>query len=146
MPTKPHKNIKSKLQEAIEKSTKKHRRKAKPLTRKRVTYCGIAGILFGWLGIHNFMMHRPKRAFGHIIYSAITFDMFAIPLIYAAFVVYQCRHGKECIDITSYDDTLNVVVIVGLILFITSVIWGVVEGIILIANRSRFPVEAEPTK
>lgn len=142
MPTKPHSATRSKLEEAVEKSSRK-RHKKKPLTRGRITYCGIMGILFGWLGVHNFMMHRTKRAFGHIIYSAITFDLFFIPFAYAAYVVYQCRHGYECIDMSSYDDTLNVILIIGLILFATSVIWGIIEGIVLITSRSRFPSKTE---
>jgi hypothetical protein len=144
MPTKPsqHKSKKHSnnyLDEAVAKSTY-HK---KPVTRNRAILAGLLGIPFGWIGIHNFLMRRKKRAFAHFTFSSIGFGMFFLPVCYGVAVIYQCRHTKECIDISSYDDTLNAIVITGIILFAISVLWGAIEGIILLINRNRFPVSTD---
>lgn len=140
MPTKPSKKKHGKdyLDEAVAKSTY-HK---KPITRKRAIRAGILGILLGCTGIHNSIMHNKKRGFAHLLLSTIAFGMFFFPLSHAFLVVYQCQHGGECINITGYDDVLNVLVIAGFILFIASIIWGIVEGIIILKNCKNFPKEA----
>ena len=138
MPTKPSKNKKhgkDYLDEAVAKSTYRK----KPITRSRAIKAGIFGILLGTTGIHNAIMRNKKRGFVHLLYSSITFGMFFMPLSYAFSVVYRCQHGGECVDISGYDDTLNVLVIAGFILFFTSIVWGIVEGVIILKNYKSFP-------
>ena len=138
MPTKPNRNRKhgkDYLDEAVAKSTY-HK---KPITRSRAIKAGILGILLGTTGIHNAMMRNKKRGFVHLLYSSFTFGMVFLPLCHGFLVVYQCRHGGECIDISGYDDTLNAIVIAGLILFFASIVWGVVEGVIILKNYKSFP-------
>lgn len=137
MPTKPthKKHGKDYLDEAVAKSTYRK----KPITRSRAIKAGILGILLGCTGIHNALMHNKKRGFVHLLASSIAFGMFFLPLCHGFLVVYQCQHGGECIDMSSYDDTLNFLVIAGFVLFIASIIWGIVEGIIILANLRRYP-------
>ena len=138
MPTKPNKNRKhgkDYLDEAVAKSTY-HK---KPITRSRAIKAGILGILLGTTGIHNAMMRNKKRGFIHLLFSSAAFGMFFLPISHAFTVVYLCKHGGECIDISSYDDTLNILVIAGFILFFASIVWGIVEGIIILKNCKSFP-------
>ena len=138
MPTKPSKHKKhgkDYLDDAVAKSTY-HK---KPITRGRAIKAGILGILLGTTGIHNALMHNKKRGFVHLLFSSATFGMFFLPLGHAFSVVYLCKHGGECIDISSYDDALNVLVIAGFILFAASIIWGIVEGVIILKNCKSFP-------
>jgi hypothetical protein len=141
MPTKPShkKHGKAYLDEAVAKSTYRK----KPITRSRAIKAGILGILLGTTGIHNALMHNKKRGFVHLLYSSTTFGMFFLPLCHGFLVIYKCRHGGECIDMTSYDDTLNALVIAGLILFATSIIWGIVEGVIILKNAKNFPKKTD---
>ena len=134
MPTKPHSKIT--LEEAVAKSTWQ----SKPITRKRATLAGYFGVLLGFTGVHNLIMRRKKRAFAHAASSAVAFAMMLIPLAHALIVVYKCKHPEQyaCPDISGYDDTLNVVLITGIILSILAILWGIAEGIIILANRNRF--------
>ena len=130
MPTKPSKykkHGKDYLEEAVAKSTYHY----KPITRKRAAVAALIGIPFGWSGIHNFMMRRRKRAALHFIISTIAISMFFYPLSYGIAVVYQCQHGGECIDMSGYDDTFNVLIIVGLISFALNILWGIIESVII---------------
>ena len=134
MPTKPHRKMT--LDEAVAKSTWQ----SKPITRKRATLAGYLGILLGFTGIHNLIMRRKKRAIAHAASSAIAFAMMLIPLAHALIVVYKCKHPEQyaCPDISGYDDTLNVVLIAGIILSMLAILWGMVEGVIILLNRNRF--------
>ena len=44
----------------------------------------------------------------------------------------------QCIKIDDYDDTLNVIMIIGLILTLVSILWGIVESVIILINRKNF--------
>ena len=139
MPTKPSKSTrkhgKDYLDEAVAKSTYHY----KPITRRRAIYAAILGIPFGWAGIHNFIMRRKKRGALHMIISTVALSLFFYPLSYGISVVYRCRKGLECIDMSGYDDTLNVLIIIGLILYGANIIWGIVESVIILINIKRFP-------
>jgi hypothetical protein len=142
MPTKPtkHKNHgKAYLDEAVAKST--YRRK--PITRRRALYGALLGIPFGWMGIHNFALRQKKRGLLHMLTSNIAFLLFFIPFCLGIMAVYPCRHGGECIDISSYDDTLNVLLIIGLIAFVVCIIWGIIESVVILINLNRFPKSTE---
>lgn len=133
MPTKPRKMT---LKEAVARSTWQE----KPITRRRATLAAYFGILLGFTGIHNLIMRRKKRALAHAASSTVAFAMFLGPLIYVLIVVVKCRHPEqyECPDISGYDDTLNVIMIIGMILSALAILWGIVEGIIILLNRNRF--------
>ena len=133
MPTKPRKMT---LEEAVARSTWQE----KPITRRRATIAAYFGILLGFTGIHNLIMRRKKRALAHAISSAVAFAMFLVPLILVLIVVIKCQHPEqfECPDISGYDDTLNVIMITGIVLSALAVLWGTIEGIILLINRNRF--------
>jgi len=133
MPTKPHKMT---LEEAVARSTWQE----KPITRRRATIAAYLGILLGFTGIHNLIMRRKKRALAHAVSSTIAIAMFLIPLISVLIVVVKCQHPEqfECPDISGYDDTLNVIMIAGMILTALAIIWGFIEGVILLLNRNRF--------
>ncbi len=137
MPTKPNrkKHGKDYLDEAVAKSTYRK----KPITRSRAIKAGILGILLGTTGIHNAMMRNKKRGFIHLLFSSITFGMFFLPLGHGLVIVYTCQHGGECIDMSSYDDTLNFILIAGIVLFLASIIWGIVEGIIILKHAGDYP-------
>lgn len=137
MPTKPHKTSHGKnyLDEAVAKSTYHY----KPITRKRAATAASLGLFLGWSGLHNFLMRRRKRGALHFILSAISIAMFFYPLCHGIAVVYQCQHGGKCIDMSSYDDFLNVLIIIGLITFAANIIWGIVEAIVIFINLGRFP-------
>ena len=137
MPTKPHAKKKMTLDEAVAKSDWRNR----PISRKRATVAGVLGIPFGCLGIHDFILHHKKRGFIHLIVSSIVFGMFFMPFIYGVSVVYGCMHpelGLQCVNISEYDDTLNVVMTIGLIGTLASIIWGIVESVIVLINRNKF--------
>lgn len=134
-PSKHRKHGKDYLDEAVAKSTFRK----KPITRSRAIKAGILGILLGTTGIHNAIMRNKKRGFVHLLFSSAAFGMFFLPLCHAFSVVYLCRHGGECVDMSSYDDTLNALVIAGFILFFASIVWGIVEGIIILKNCKSFP-------
>ncbi|MCQ2570747.1 MAG: hypothetical protein MJ154_00650 [Candidatus Saccharibacteria bacterium] len=136
MPTKPthKKHGKAYLDEAVAKST--HRRK--PITRNRAITAGILALPMGCLGMHDIILHNIKRGLIHAVISSIAFGMFLIPLTYAFMVIYKCKHDMGCDDIHGYDDTLNAVLITGIVLFAASVIWGIVEGIIILTHLDRF--------
>lgn len=133
MPTKPHKMT---LEEAVARSTWQE----KPITRRRATIAAYFGILLGFTGIHNLIMRRKKRALAHAVSSTAAFALFFGPLLYVLIVVVKCQHPEqyECPDISSYDDTLNVIMIIGMILSALAILWGVIEGIIILLNRHRF--------
>lgn len=137
MPTKPShkKHGKDYLDEAVAKSTYRK----KPITRSRAIKAGILGILLGTTGIHNAMMRNKKRGFVHLMYSSATFGMFFLPICHGISVVYKCQHGGECIDMSSYDDTLNFILIAGIVLFLASIVWGIVEGVIILKHAGDYP-------
>jgi TM2 domain-containing membrane protein YozV len=136
MPTKPSskKHGKAYLDEAVEKSTYR----AKPITRKKAIIAGCLALPLGSTGIHNFLMRNKKRGFFHLLISSIAFGLFFFPFSHALLAVYSCQMGGECIDMSSYDDTLNALLITGLILLAGSIIWGAVEGIIILINHKHF--------
>lgn len=137
MPTKPsRKHGKDFLDEAVAKSTYRK----KELTRNRVIFAGILAFPLGSTGIHNFLMRNKKRGLIHLLYSSTTFGMFFIPMVYGLAVLYRCTHKMGCEDISDYDDTLNAILIAGLILFCISIIWGAVEGVIILLHRNRYPI------
>ncbi len=133
MPTKPHKMT---LDEAVARSTWQD----KPITRRRATIAGYFGVLLGFTGVHNLIMRQKKRALIHALSSAAAFAMFLAPLIYVLVVVVKCQHPEkfECPDISGYDDTLNVIMIIGMILSGLALLWGTAEGVIILLNRNRF--------
>lgn len=137
MPTKPSKKKHGKdyLDEAVAKSTF-HK---KPITRKRAIIAGLLAIPLGCIGFHDLLLRNKKRGFIHLVVSSIAFGMVFFPLAHAFAVVYQCQIGKECISMEGYDGTLNAIVIAGMIFFAASVIWGIIEGIIILTHLSRFP-------
>ena len=125
MPTKPRTEKKMTLDEAVAKSDWHNR----PVSRKRATVAGILGTPFGCLGIHD------------LIATTIAFGLFFVPFIYGVSVVYGCMHPEmnlQCIKIDDYDDTLNVIMIIGLILTLVSILWGIVESVIILINRKNF--------
>ena len=135
MPTKPKKKLT--LDEAVEASTWRH----KPISRRRATVAGLLGIMFGYTGIHNFIMHRKKRGFCHMLISSASLLALFLPLIQAVFVVYSCKHpefGYPCYKMDSYDDALNVLLIIGIIATVFNVAWGAIEGAIILIHRNRF--------
>lgn len=136
MPTKPSKNKHGKdyLDEAVAKST--YRRK--PISRNRAIAAGILAVPLGCIGMHDILLRNKKRGFIHILISSVAFGMFFLPLSHAFMIVYKCKHNLGCEDIHGYDDTLNVIVIAGLILFAASIIWGIIEGIIILTHLNRF--------
>lgn len=130
MPTSPNKKHgRDYLEEAVAKSTY-HK---KPLTRERAISCGILAIMLGTTGIHNFLMRQKKRGLLHLLFSSLAFGMFLIPLCFGL-AAYR-KH----IDISSYDKTLNAILIGGIVLFAVSLIWAIAEGIILLINAKNFP-------
>ncbi len=133
MPTKPHRMT---LDEAVARSAWQE----KPITRRRASIAAYFGILLGFTGIHNLIMRRKKRALAHALSSAVAFAMFLGPLLYVLIVVYKCQHPAqyECPDISGYDDTLNVIMIIGMILSALALLWGFVEGVVILLNRNRF--------
>lgn len=136
MPTKPSKNKHGKdyLDEAVAKST--YRRK--PISRNRAIAAGILAVPLGCIGMHDILLRNKKRGFIHMLISSVAFGMFFLPLSHAFMIVYKCKHNLGCEDIHGYDDTLNVIVIAGLILFAASIIWGIIEGIIILTHLNRF--------
>lgn len=136
MPTKPSrkssfkstKHGKDYLDEAVAKSGYYR----KPITKKRAILAGILAIPFGSTGIHNYIMHNAKRGFIQGLIGSITFAMVIIPLSYGIMAYYRK------IDISGYDDTLNAILIIGLIGFAISLIWGIVEGIIILTHIGKF--------
>lgn len=110
----------------------------KPITQKRAIKAGIFGILFGFTGIHNAMLNNRKRALAHLLSSGLAFAMFLVPLFIGFIVVYQCKHGNGCTDISGYDDTLNVILITGMILSVAAILWGIIEGIIILLKSARY--------
>ena len=137
MPTKPHTEKKMTLDEAVAKSDWHNR----PVSRKRATVAGIVGIPFGCLGMHDFIMRHKKRGFIHLIATTIAFGLFFGPFIYGVSVVYGCMHPElklQCVKIDDYDDTLNVIMIIGLVLTLASILWGIVESVIILARRNQF--------
>lgn len=141
MPTSPRKSNKrgkDYLEEAVAKSTYHY----KPITRRRAAVAALFGIPFGWMGIHNFMMRRRKRAALHFAISAIAISMFFYPLCYGISVYYKCQQTGECAKVEN-DDLLNVLVIIGLIAFALNIIWGIVESVIILININRFPSSIE---
>ena len=138
-PTKSKKHGKAYLDEAVAKSTY-HK---KPITRKRAFCAAVFGIPFGWMGMHNFIMRRKKRGLLHLLTSNIAFLLFFVPFCLGIMAVYPCRHGGECIDISSYDNTLNVILIIGIVSFVACLIWGIVESVVILINLNRFPETVE---
>ena len=136
MPTKPSKNKHGKdyLDEAVAKST--YRRK--PISRNRAIAAGILAVPLGCIGMHDILLRNRKRGFIHMLISSVAFGMFFLPLSHAFMIVYKCKHNLGCEDIHGYDDTLNVIVIAGFILFAASIIWGIIEGIIILTHLNRF--------
>ena len=137
MPTKPRANKKMTLDEAVAKSDWRNR----PVSRKRATVAGILGIPFGCLGMHDLIMRHKKRGFIHLIATTIAFGLFFVPFIYGVSVVYGCMHPEmnlQCVKIDDYDDTLNVIMIIGMVLTVASIIWGIVESVIILINRKNF--------
>ena len=141
MPTKPHrsKDTKKFLDEAVAKSTYH----TKPVTRKRALTAALLAFPLGSLGVHNFMMRLKKRGFLHLIVSTIGFSMVFYPLVYGIAVYYKCTYEKQCIDISGYDGLLNAIIITGMVLWSLSIIWGFVEGVIILININRFPTETD---
>lgn len=137
MPTKPRTEKKMTLDEAVAKSDWRNR----PVSRKRATVAGIIGIPFGCLGMHDFIMRHKKRGFIHLIATTIAFGLFFGPFIYGVSVVYGCMHPElklQCVKIDGYDDTLNVIMIIGLVLTLASILWGIIESVIILARRNQF--------
>ena len=136
MPTAPSKKKHGKdyLDEAVAKSTYRK----KPITRRRAMIAGILAIPLGCIGFHDFLLRNKKRSFVHTLVSAIAFFMVVIPLAHAFTIVYRCQIGEECLSMEGYDDTLNAIVIAGLVIFAASIIWGIVEGIIILTHLNRF--------
>ena len=137
MPTKPRANKKMTLDEAVAKSDWRNR----PVSRKRATVAGILGIPFGCLGMHDFIMRHKKRGFIHLLITTFVFGMFFTPFMYGVSVAYGCMHPElnlQCIKISDYDDTLNAIMIIGMVLTVASIIWGIVESVIILANRNSF--------
>jgi len=136
MATKPHTRLT--LDEAVEASDWKKRK----ISRRRATTAGIVGLFFGYMGAHDFIMRHKKRGFVHLISAAIAITMFFMPFLYGVSVVYGCRHPElnlQCVDISEYDDMLNVIMIIGMVLTAGVIIWGIVESIIILRNRDCFP-------
>ena len=134
MPTKPHKNAKAYLDEAVAKSTAQ----AKPISHRRAIISGFAGIFCGFSGIHNMLMYRKKRGFVHLLLSTAALALVYYPFRHALYYYVRCRQGIECIDMSSFTIPFNVMVISGFALFVISVIWGVVEGVIILVHHKRF--------
>ena len=139
MPTAPSKSKqkhgKDYLDEAVAKSIYRY----KPISRKRALYAAVLGFPFGWAGIHNFVMRRKKRGALHVIISTVALSLFFYPFSYGISVVYRCKLGIECIDMSAYDDTLNALIIAGLVLCVANLLWGIIESIIILINLNRFP-------
>ena len=139
MPTAPSKSKqkhgKDYLDEAVAKSTYRH----KPISRKRALYAAI-------LGIHNFVMRRKKRGALHVIISTVALSLFFYPFSYGISIVYRCKLGIECIDMSAYDGTLNVLIIAGLVLCVANLLWGIIESIVILINLNRFPVTVPKDK
>lgn len=136
MPTAPSKRKHGKdyLDEAVAKSTYRK----KPITRHRAFIAGILAIPLGCIGFHDLLLRNKKRGFIHCLISSIAFAMVIFPLAHGFAIVYQCQNGGECLSMAGYDDTLNAIVIAGLVIFAASVIWGIVEGIIILTHLNRF--------
>ena len=136
MPTAPSKKKHGKdyLDEAVAKSTYRK----KPISRRRAMVAGLLAIPLGCIGFHDLLLRNKKRGFIHCLISSIAFGMVLLPVAHAFTIVYQCQNGGECLSIEGYDDTLNVIVIAGLVIFAASIIWGIVEGIIILTHLNRF--------
>lgn len=141
MPTKPSKKSHGKayLDEAVAKSTYRK----KPISRRRAIIAGLLAVPLGCIGFHDLLLRNKKRGFIHCLFSSIAFGMVFFPLMHGFAVVYQCQNGGECISMDGYDDTLNAIVIAGLVLFAASIIWGIVEGIIILTHLNRFTVSED---
>ena len=107
---------------------------------------GIIGILFGYLGIHDFMIGKPSKTSLHLALSFLPFGIFIFALIALFFVAFKCGTSDTASCKTDVDRALEsfLDLIINVLLayvipiaFIGSWIWGIIEGITLLKASSQ---------
>ena len=98
--------------------------------RKRVVISGILGIVVGCFGVHNFVMKQPVRGVLHIL-------MFFLPILSVIFLFF------DIISSGGFSDTIGFNYIpdnetLWMSPCYISWIWGLIEGIILLATSSKY--------
>ena len=120
---------------------------------KETKKMGIMGIVFGYLGIHDFMNKKPGKGFAHL---ALTFlPAIIVTCLYVAlfFYVFKCGTGDFSSCKTEVDRTIerglsetvkafdeyNIYGFIPLSFF-GSWIWGIIEGVSLLrlSRKIRF--------
>ena len=98
--------------------------------RRRVITAGILGLFTGSLGVHNFIMKQPVRGVLHILLSVLPF--LPIILLFIDIITSGAISNNINFDYAPKDEFL------WMSPCYISWLWGVVEGIILLATNSKY--------
>ena len=98
--------------------------------RRRVIIAGILGLFAGSLGVHNFIMKQPVRGVLHILLSFLPF----LPILMLIIDIFTSGGISNNInyDFAPKDEFL------WMSPCYISWLWGVIEGIILLATNSKY--------
>lgn len=99
------------------------------LSKKRVRTAGILGIIVGSFGVHNFIMKQPVRGILHIL-------LFFLPLlpVLLLFIDILTSGGVSDLGI-GLEPTSE---FMWMLPSYASWLWGLIEGIILLATSSKY--------
>lgn len=98
--------------------------------RRRVITAGILGLFAGSLGVHNFIMKQPVRGVLHILLSVLPF--LPIILLFIDIITSGAISNNINYDYAPKDEFL------WMSPCYISWLWGVIEGIILLATNSKY--------
>lgn len=98
--------------------------------RKRVMTAGLLGIFFGSCGVHNFIIKQPVRGVLHILLSFLPF----LPILLLIIDIFTSGGISNNInyDFAPKDEFLWMAPCY------ISGLWGLIEGIILLATSSKY--------
>lgn len=99
-------------------------------SRKRVVTSGLLGIFLGYFGVHNFIMKQPVRGVIHIL----LFFLPVLSIVLLFFDIISSGGISDNLGINYAPDNENLWMLPCYI----SWIWGVIEGIILLATSSKY--------
>ena len=97
--------------------------------RKRVIVSGIMGILFGCFGVHNFIMEQPVRG---ILHNLLFFLPILPVLLLFVDILSSGFINNLGINYVPTDET------VWMLPMTISWLWGLIDGIILLATSSKY--------
>ena len=98
--------------------------------RRRVITAGILGLFAGSLGVHNFIMKQPVRGVLHILLSFLPF--LPVLLLFIDIITSGAISNNINYDYAPKDEFL------WMSPCYISWLWGVIEGIILLATNSKY--------